>query len=128
MAEPTSSRPAWSGPTDTKTSGIVAEPTTLETEGIGSTKSKKLAQFIATLEMRAGGENFNERAELIRQECVEERSRPAPVMLCGEKPINATPTGEIASVNSSEAEWYGDWQKIAVAVDSGAAETVIPHQ
>ena len=49
-------------------------------------------------------------------------------MLCGEKPINATPTGEIASVNSSEAEWYGDWQKIAVAVDSGAAETVIPHQ
>ena len=66
-AEPTSSRPAWSGPTDTKTSGIVAEPTTLETEGIGSTKNKKLAQFKATLEMRAGGENFNERAELIRK-------------------------------------------------------------
>ena len=43
-------------------------------------------------------------------------------------PMNTAPTGDIASVNTRDAEWYGEWQKIAVAVDSGAAETVIPHQ
>jgi len=71
------------------------------------------------------GLNFQEQAVMIREKCKAERmeaktSRPAGnVVLCQDKPINAMPQGQSAQ--------NGEWQKLELAVDSGAAETVIPH-
>jgi len=72
------------------------------------------------------GLNFNEQATMIRERCKAERTEARgrrmanAVVLCQEKPINAMP-------QEGDQIRYGEWQKIELAVDSGAAETVIPH-
>ena len=71
---------------------------------------------------------FNEQATCIREKCNAERTQlisqaMQPKMVSfPDKPLNAVP--QMKNTNS----WLtGEWQKIELAVDSGAAETVIPH-
>ena len=71
--------------------------------------------------------DFEEQATVIRERCKSERTQLMDQAKCSrrvrfhDKPINAMP--EYRPSMSSEAEW----QHIELAVDSGAAETVIPH-
>ena len=63
---------------------------------------------------------FAERAELIRAECMAERvaADGAPTVLHHDRPVNEVRSDKI---------FEGGWQKVSMAVDSGAAETVIPY-
>ncbi len=70
---------------------------------------------------------FQERAEQIRRECLAERTAletkkpPTPITLCNEL-CDAT-----KSKNHGDS-CFGQWQRVSMAVDSGAAETVIPYK
>ena len=70
--------------------------------------------------------DFKERADLMRQECRAERvnmeARDGPIMLHHDRPLNAVPMNNVEQLQNG-----GEWQCISIAVDSGAAETVIPH-
>ena len=70
--------------------------------------------------------DFRERADLMRQECRAERvnmeARDGPIMLHHDRPLNAVPLNNVEQLQNG-----GEWQCISIAVDSGAAETVIPH-
>ena len=72
-----------------------------------------------------------EEAKLIRERCKAERlaleqgQKTAGLkVLNHDKPINAAPDGH----DTNHAEFVDGWQRISMAVDSGAAETVIPHK
>ena len=76
---------------------------------------------------------FAERAELIRQECAADRNihTKETQVLYNDKPLNAMPnmlTEMSRTVAESGSPRSGRWQLLSVAVDSGAAETVIPHK
>ena len=82
-------------------------------------RGKLIGGVLATV---AEKEDFLDKAEEIRRDCQRERQVHAPATpLRHECPINA--------MNNSEewAQWYPGWQYLALTVDSGAAETVIPH-
>jgi hypothetical protein len=72
---------------------------------------------------------FDEHAQCIRERCKAERTQlvsqaaQPKVVSFQDKPINALPQQQ----RHQESRWTGEWQKIELAVDSGAAETVIPH-
>ena len=84
---------------------------------------------IASLNEGGCDEDFKARANMMRRECNAERAsinqQHVPTnnddkkMLINDRPVHLMPT--IASVSESE------WQLLSLAVDSGAAETVIPH-
>ena len=92
----------------------------------------KFGGFLATLGDEAEGlknANFFEQGRIIATKCQEERHAASLKHQCStrvtfaDKPINAMP-----SSGWSNDGWESpQWQKIALAVDSGAAETVIPH-
>ena len=66
---------------------------------------------------------FKEQATLARDQCRAERAEAESVM-----PTMITPQDRPINEMKSEAKTYEEgWQKISMAVDSGAAETVIPH-
>jgi len=75
-------------------------------------------------------QEFQEKANRIREECWAERlpsmtaqqQQRELLQLCPNRPVN-NPAGEIGAVGSHMPKW----QFLSVAVDSGAAETVIPH-
>ena len=82
---------------------------------------------------------FYEDAERIRARCMAERIameaqkavRIAPVLVT-EKPINEVQNGSCWAFGEYELNELGmdqhGWQLMSMAVDSGAAETVIPHR
>mgnify|MGYP001146710354 FL=1 len=86
-------------------------------------------QYIAGIAEGTFDADFNERANMMRRECHAERTDHGQhqepkndknqQMLFNDRPINVMPS--ISSVNE------GEWQFLSLAVDSGAAETVIPH-
>ncbi len=86
--------------------------------------------FSADLGASFGGHiaplSFQERADAMRLECHADRaaSQQAANMqvLHHDRPINALPQA------MAPAQRDGRWQLLSVAVDSGAAETVIPHK
>ena len=85
---------------------------------------KKKHDFIGGLGLHDDDE-FNERAESIRKMCYGERARnekEQAVMLHHDRPLCAVPQQE-----EPWAECFPGWQYLALTVDSGAAETVIPH-
>ena len=66
---------------------------------------------------------FKEQAMLTREQCKAEREMaetdaPAQIMP-GDRPIN--------ELKNEEKVYEQGWQRVSMAVDSGAAETVIPH-
>ena len=69
-------------------------------------------------------EDFHDKAENIRKECYSERSKSeARVTLHHDRPICAVPQ----QVEEPWKSWCPGWQYLSLTVDSGAAETVIPH-
>ena len=72
----------------------------------------------------ANGLSFDEHAMMVRERCKAERlqaraNETVGVVLYQDKPINAMP--------QKKCDRTGEWQKLELTVDSGAAETVIPH-
>ena len=65
--------------------------------------------------------SFQEQSDFIRAQCRAERLQNSeqPTVLMHERPIN--------EIHSDGKIFEQGWQKVSVAVDSGAAETVIPH-
>jgi hypothetical protein len=85
--------------------------------------SQKFGGFLCPV---LSNDEFESEAARIRELCMAERMRvdasngQAPVrLLVDDKPIN--------NVNESQLR-YGGWQLLSIAIDSGAAETVIPHK
>ena len=66
---------------------------------------------------------FKEQAMLERERCQAEREiaelQGPSLITPGDRPIN--------EMKAEEKTYEGGWQKVSMAVDSGAAETVIPH-
>ena len=89
----------------------------------GKFVSPKFGGFLCPV---LSNDEFESEAARIRELCMAERMRvdasngQAPVrLLVDDKPIN--------NVNESQLR-YGGWQLLSIAIDSGAAETVIPHK
>ena len=81
--------------------------------------------MIGVLGLDECDDSFRERAEILRQECRAElgaSSTEAP-RLCNDRPLNAVPRG-----SAEQTAEDGSWQRISIAIDSGAVETVIPHK
>ena len=72
--------------------------------------------YIATLQNAQRDVNFQDRADKIREACRDERQ---------DLQINAVPTN--AYPQSGQGGRGPGWKRLSVAIDSGAAETVIPH-
>ena len=72
-------------------------------------------------------EQFMEDAKQIRDVCLAEREAlRGRTVATTQLLVPERPTGDIGGVSDPAATEDG-WQKISVAIDSGAAETVIPH-
>ena len=81
-------------------------------------------KFIGAIGDEVDDEDFKDRAETIRRECYNERSKnDERVKLHHDRPICAVPQ----QTDEPWKEWYPGWQYLSLTVDSGAAETVIPH-
>ena len=92
-------------------------------------KKKKAKQrkemLIAPVGEGADDPEFNHRADEVRRECLAERGDLNSEhnvnrcqRLCADRPLNAVPAARVQGE---------EWQILSLAVDSGAAETVIPH-
>ena len=67
-------------------------------------------------------EEFLSKAESIRKECSQDRASVSDNMrLHNVRPICAVPKQSVGDT------WWPEWQYMSLTVDSGAAETVIPH-
>ena len=67
-------------------------------------------------------EEFLSKAESIRKECNQDRASVCDNMrLHNVRPICAVPKQSVGDT------WWPEWQYMSLTVDSGAAETVIPH-
>ena len=86
-----------------------------------SQSTKKCGGSINMLSMQEEAMVVKEKCRAERLEAEEKTKKPA-VML-HHKPINAVPN----TAMQSQATLTGSWQLLELAVDSGAAETVIPH-
>ena len=74
--------------------------------------------------------DFKEEAEIIRMQCLMEReveSNRRPVQVFGDRPLCPLREPKGPSDPMEEEMARTGWQKISLAIDSGAAETVIPH-
>ena len=77
---------------------------------------------------------FEEKAELVRNECMAERIALEKEKTGDGKPMTLCNEGPLCDINSyannSVHAQYGpnNWQRVSMAVDSGAAETVIPYK
>ena len=80
------------------------------------------------------GMTFEEKAELVRNECMAERIALEKEKTGDGKPMTLCNEGPLCDINSyannSVHAQYGpnNWQRVSMAVDSGAAETVIPYK
>ena len=95
-------------------------------------KKKKL--HIAVVSESPGGLSFSERADLRREvsraeRVSDEEERSTPQRLCHDKPIGPNPAVYGMHNEYDNMQWGQEkpWQRLSLAVDSGAAETVIPH-
>lgn len=87
------------------------------------TKMNK-GKFIGVIGNELDDEDFQDKAENIRKECYSERSKSeARVTLHHDRPICAVPQ----QAEEPWKSWCPGWQYLSLTVDSGAAETVIPH-
>ena len=50
-----------------------------------------------------------------------------PRVLCHARPINAVPMADKSPTECYMSQWFPQWRMLSLVVDSGAAETVIPH-
>ena len=83
-----------------------------------------MGKLIGVVGNEVNDKEFQDRAEDIRRECMSERGTSgAKMTLHHDRPLCAVPQ----QADESWREWYPGWQYLSLTVDSGAAETVIPH-
>ena len=83
-------------------------------------KREQKSLLIAPVNEGVNDPEFTRRADELRQECWAETRFGQRQILCHDRPINALPLKQ-AKTDAKE------WQVLSLAVDSGAAESVIPH-
>ena len=85
-------------------------------------KQKASHKLIGVIGDELDDEEFLSKAESIRKECSQDRASVCDNMrLHNVRPICAVPK------QSGGDTWWPEWQYMSLTVDSGAAETVIPH-